>query len=155
VDNLELFKLTVKRLNVFYGNRERFMSCVYVDDLVRGIRQAAEHAQTIGRGYFLCDGEPRTWGDYQSHIVSACGGRAFDLNLPEVLVDVAAFFGEIATKVDRKPRLYNRQKAILGKQVAWTCQHARARADFGYEPRVHGRDGLQQTLDWYRSNRWV
>jgi nucleoside-diphosphate-sugar epimerase len=154
-ETFQLFRLASQRLNVFYGNRERSMSFVYVDDLVRGIRQAATHEATRGKGYFLCDGQPLTWGEYQQRIVEASGKRAFDLMLPELFVDVAAMFGELATKLDKKPRLFNRQKALMGKQIAWTCRHDRARDDFGYRPRVGAQEGVQRTFEWYRENGWL
>ena len=155
VDNFELFRLAARGLNVFYGNRERLFSAVYVDDLVRGIRDAAAHSATVGKGYFLCDGVPRTWGQYQQHIVEASGRRALQLSFPELVVDVAAFFGVLATAIDKKPRLFNKQKALLGKQLAWTCRSERARQDFGYAPAVEVRDGIERTFAWYRDHAWI
>jgi len=155
VDNFELFRLASQGLNVFYGNRTKLFSAVYVDDLVRGIREAAVHPSTIGKGYFLTDGQPHTWDHYQARIVAATGKRALRLNLPSFTTDIAAAFGELATRIDKKPRLFNRQKVIMGKQVAWTCTHDRAQADFGYAPRVPLDDGIARTLEWYRKERWI
>jgi nucleoside-diphosphate-sugar epimerase len=155
VDAFELFRLAARRLNVFYGNRATHMSFVYVDDLVRGMREAAAHDATLGKRYFLTDGEPRTWDDYQRHIVEASGNKAFELDLPSFTLDVAAFFGELATKLDGKPRLFNKQKVVLGKQRAWTCRHDRARTDFGYKPAFAVREGVERTFEWYRAQRWI
>jgi nucleoside-diphosphate-sugar epimerase len=154
VDVLELFRLALRRLNVFYGNRDRPMSFVFVDDLVRGIREAALHERTRSRGYFLSDGRPLTWGQYQQYIVELVGRRALEINLPEATLSVAAFFGELATKLDDKPRLFNQQKAIMGKQ-SWTCLHDRAAADFGYAPKVAVEEGMRRTLQWYREAGWL
>lgn len=155
VDNFELFRWAARRINLFYGNRARHLSAIYVDDLVRGIKEAALHEATRGKGYFLCDGRPLTWEQYQQVIVEASGKRALLLDLPELCLDVAAVFGELATKLDQKPRLFNRQKALLGKQIAWTCSHTRARQDFDYRPLVDVKEGVQRTFDWYREQRWV
>lgn len=155
VDNLELFRLANQRLNVFYGNRHKHFSAIFVDDLVRGIREAALHSATVGKGYFLTDGQPYTWDHYQARIVEATGKKALLLSLPEFTTDVAAAFGELATRFDKKPRLFNRQKVIMGKQLAWTCTHDRAQADFGYAPRVALDEGIQRTLEWYRKERWI
>jgi nucleoside-diphosphate-sugar epimerase len=155
VDVFELFRLASKRLNVFYGNRERHVSAIYVDDLVRGIKDAAVHEATRGKGYFLCDGKPLTWGEYQAHMVQASGKRAVKLELPEVCTDIAAFFGELATKLDKKPRVFNRQKAVMNRQIAWTCRHDLARQDFDYRPRVDVSEGVQRTFDWYRGQGWL
>lgn len=155
VDAFELFRWAARRVNLFYGNRATHMSFVYVDDLVRGMREAAAHEATIGKRYFLTDGEPRTWDEFQRHIVEASGQRAFDLDLPSFVLDVSAFFGELATKVDGRPRLFNKQKVVLGKQRAWTCRHDRAQADFGYQPKFGTREGIERTFEWYRTQRWI
>lgn len=154
-DYFELFKSVERGLNVFFGNRERWFSAVYVDDLVRAALDAAERDATRGKGYFVCDGKPTTWGDFQQHIVSASGRRVRTLNLPELLVDIAAFGGELATRVDKKPRLFNRQKAMMHAQEAWTCQSDALRADTGYVPRIDVAEGVARTLAWYRAERWV
>lgn len=154
-DYFELFKSVERGLNVFFGNKGRWFSAVYVDDLVRAALDAAERDATRGKGYFVCDGKPTTWGSFQSHIVRASGRRVRTLDLPELFVDVAAFSGKLATRIDGKPRLFNRQKALMGAQEAWTCQHDALAADTGYAPQVDVPEGVARTLAWYRAERWV
>jgi nucleoside-diphosphate-sugar epimerase len=155
VDYFELFNLAMRRLNLFFGNRDAWASMVHVDDLVRATLAAARSGATVGKGYFICDGTPRTWSALQAEIVAATGKRALDIDLTHASVAVAAFFGELLTRMDGKPRLMNRQKAIMGKQLAWTCRHDAARADFDYQPRIALREGVAQTLEWYRSAGWL
>lgn len=155
VDYFELFKSVERGLNVFFGNRERWFSSVYVDDVVRVTLDAVERDATRGKGYFVCDGEPTTWGEFQAQIVRASGRRVLTLDLPGVLVDLAAAGGELLTRLDKKPRLFNRQKARMGAQEAWTCQHDALREDAGYVPRVDVAEGVARTLAWYRAERWV
>ena len=155
VDYFSLFKSIEKGLNVYFGNRDRWFSAVFVDDCVRAIVEAATHADARGRGYFICDGKPMTWGEFQEEIIRASGRKVRTLNLPEMLVSVAAVGGELATRIDGKPRLFNRQKAKMGAQEAWTCRHDRARDDFGYVPTVHADDGVRRALSWYRGESWL
>jgi nucleoside-diphosphate-sugar epimerase len=155
VDYLNLFKSAYLGLNLFYGNRHKWKSCVYVDDLVRATLAAAAHEGTVGKGYFICDGRPITWGDFQDHVVRAVGRRAITLSLPSQIMHVAALGGELATRLDGKPRLFNRQKALLGVPEAWTCTHVRAEADFGYAPTVMVEEGVARTFRWYRDQRWL
>jgi nucleoside-diphosphate-sugar epimerase len=155
VDYLNLFKTAHLGLNVFFGNRHKWQSCVYVDDLVRATLAAAAHERTVGKGYFICDGRPITWGDFQDHVLRAVGRRTITMNLPGAFVDMAAHFGELATRMDGKPRLFNRQKALLGAQEAWTCTHRRAAEDFGYAPTVAVEEGVPLTFRWYRDQRWL
>ena len=59
------------------------------------------------------------------------------------------------TRIDKKPRLFNRQKAKMGAQEAWTCRHDALRADAGYAPQIDVAEGVARTLAWYRAERWV
>ena len=155
VDYFELFKSIERGINVFFGNRERSFSSVYVDDVVRATLSAVETPATRSRGYFVCDGRPVTWGAFQDEIVRASGRRVRTLDLPGALVDLAALGGEVLTRLDKKPRLFNRQKALMGAQEAWTCTHEALHADTGYAPRVDLSEGVARTLAWYRAERWV
>lgn len=155
VDYFELFKSVERGINLFFGNRERLFSAVYVDDLVRVILDSAQSENTRGKGYFVCDGQPTTWEAFQEHIVRASGRRVRTLNLPEMLVHIAAMGGELATRIDKKPRLLNRQKARMGAQEAWTCRHDALRTDIGYRPEVMQEEGVKRTLAWYREKKWV
>jgi len=154
-DYFNLFKEVSSGRNVFFGNEKRWFSAIYVDDCVRAIVGAATSDAAIGKGYFLCDGRPVTWGEFQQAIVDAHGKRVLELKLPEFLVGVAAMGGELVTKIDGKPRLFNRQKAKMGAQEAWTCTHEAAAEDFGYAPQVPMEDGVARALRWYREHGWL
>ncbi len=155
VDYFELFKSAAKGLNVFFGNRERWFSAIYVDDLIRATQLAATGENTKNKGYFVCDGKPLTWGDFQHHVVEASGRKARTLDLPEGLVSLAAIGGELLTKLDKKPRLFNRQKATMGAQEAWTCDSRAIRKDAGFQPEVSVAEGVRRAFAWYRSEGWI
>ncbi|HVY47815.1 MAG TPA: NAD-dependent epimerase/dehydratase family protein [Minicystis sp.] len=154
-DYFELFKSVERGMNVFFGNKDRLFSAVFVDDLVRAIDLAATAEATRGKGYFVSDGAPVSWGEFQRHIVEASGRRVVTIDLPEFLVGVAATFGELATKIDKKPRLFNRQKAKMGAEEAWTCHADALAADAAFAATVLVPEGVRRTLAWYRAERWV
>lgn len=155
VDYFNLFREVEKGRNVFFGNRHRWFSAIYVDDLVSAILLAAEHEGARNKGFFVCDNEPITWERFQEEIVRASGRKVRTLNLPEFLVDMAALGGELATKVDKKPRLFNRQKAKMGAQEAWTCKSDALRKATGWQSNVPVAEGVRRTLEWYRREKWV
>jgi len=155
VDYFNLFKEAASGRNVFFGNRQRWWSAIHVNDLVEASLRASVHPAAARQAYFACDGVPLTWERFQELIKAAAGRRVFDLDLPEFLVDLAAFGGELVTAIDKKPRLFNRQKATMGKQQAWTCSSAKLRRDLGWSSRVPVEDGVPSTFDWYRRERWL
>ena len=155
VDYFELFKSAHRGLNFFFGNRKRWMSVVYVDDLVDLCIQAAIHPQAAGQGYFVADGEPVTWESFQSLIVNAAGKKVRDVDVPEAIMGLAAWGGELVSRIDRRPRLANRQKATMGRQAAWTGSIDAARRDLGFEPKISQAEGIPRTMSWYREAGWL
>ncbi len=154
-DYFNLFREIERGRNVYFGNRKRWFSAVYVDDCVRAIVLAAESERSRQEAYFLCDGTPLTWEMFQTALVRASGKKVRTLDLPEALVHIAAFAGEAMTRIDGKPRLFNRQKAAMSAQAAWTCGHAKAAEHFGYAPAVQVDAGVRHALDWYRAEGWL
>lgn len=154
VDYFNLFQTAVKGWNVFFGNRDRWQSIIYVDDCVRSILEAAAHAETPGRGYFLAQKQDVTWGQFQDEILDVVAKPTRTVNLPESLVTLAALGGELATRFDKKPRLLNLQKAKMGAQEAWTCDADAAERDFGFRTEVDLKDGIRRTHEWYAEHDW-
>jgi nucleoside-diphosphate-sugar epimerase len=103
----------------------------------------------------VCDNEPGTWERFQAAIVEASGKRVTTMDLPEMLVDVAALSGELATFFDKKPRLFNRQKAKMGAQEAWTCKSDALRSATGWSSKVRVPEGTRLALEWYRREKWL
>ena len=154
VDHFTLFQGALLGVNLFYGNRDRLMSWIYVDDCVRGILEAAVHPDSAGKGYFLTNDVQLSWDEFQTEIAIAVGKPVRTIDLPEQLLWAGAFAGEVATRIDKKPRLLNLQKARLGAQSAWTCSGDAARQDFGFSAEVSLADGIRRTHEWYVDNGW-
>lgn len=155
VDYFNLFREVERGRNVFFGNKKRWFSAIYVDDLVEATLLATTHEGAKNRAFFVCDNDPSTWEKFQGAIVEASGRRVLTLDLPEMLVDVAAFGGELATRLDKKPRLFNRQKAKMGAQDAWTCRSEALRNATGWSSRIRVPEGTRLALDWYRREKWL
>ena len=62
---------------------------------------------------------------------------------------------ELLTTIDKKPRVLNRQKAIMGKQKACICTHQAANRYFVYSPAFDLDAGITQTFEWYRREGWL
>jgi nucleoside-diphosphate-sugar epimerase len=155
VDMFTLFKAAKNGINLYFGNRDKRMSAVYVDDLLDAMVNAAQSERTIGRAYFISDGVPYTWDRVQKQIVAAVGRRTLQVNLPSFVVGAAGLAGELLTAVDRKPRLLNRQKALLDAQQAWLCSIEAAQQDFDYRAKVSLEEGTRRAYQWYVENRWL
>lgn len=151
-----LFKSAIKQhIDLYFGNEERAWSGIYVDDCVRGIVMSALTAASNHQGYFLCDSWPTTWGKFQKQIVRISNSKVVTLRLPGAVLHIAALGGELLTKIDKKPHLFNKQKALMGVQEAWTCSGEKATQDFGFTAAIDHPEGIKRTIAWYQTNGWL
>lgn len=131
------------------------LSLVHSTDLVEGMIQAAEHPETSGKTYFIGSAEVYSWGQIRDATAKALGRRVLTIPIPESLVV------PIGTAVEAVGRLFksypplNREKAREIRDACKACSIERARADFGYAPRISLEDGIAETLRWYKQEKWL
>jgi UDP-glucuronate 4-epimerase len=95
-----------------------------VDDIVRGVLAALEHARPGFRVYNLGSGAPVDLQALVQAIGEAAGQEPAVQRAPVPLGDVDATFAEIG----------------------------RAREELGWEPRISLREGLRSVVGWVRSH---
>jgi nucleoside-diphosphate-sugar epimerase len=154
-DVFEVFRLAARgwALNVSRG--EGWFSLIHVEDLVDGLLAVAGSTAGGGSIYYLANPAPVRWCDF-----ATAAGRAFGRSVRNVMIPVAvawavAVAAECASRVKGKPAILSRDKIREGRQRYWICDSARARRDFGFQPRLSMEDGVAQTAAWYREAGWI
>jgi CDP-paratose 2-epimerase len=112
-----------------YGDGKQVRDLLYIDDLARAFELAIQHIdRTAGQVYNLGGGPERSlsvWTETRP-ILEALAGRRLEVA-----------WGEW------RP----------GDQRVYLSDIRKAKADFGWEPRITPREGLQHLWDWIQANR--
>lgn len=154
-DIFEFFNTISKGLQPMVGFSEKYVSLIHVRDLVRGFVMAAEAPAAVRETYFVTSSRVYGWkevGDLSSKIM---GKRVLRLRIPVAGVYSIAAVAEVLSKFSSKPALINFEKARDMVQGYWTCDHSKAKRDFGFEQEVSLEEGIQDTVDWYRRMGWL
>jgi GDP-L-fucose synthase len=109
---------------VAWGDGSPTREFLYIEDAARGIVMAAEHYN---------DSDPVNLGS--SHEISI-------RDLVELVVELTGFQGEVVWDTS-KPNGQPRRKLDV----------SRAKERFGFEAQTDFREGLKQTIEWYRQTR--
>ena len=107
-----------------FGDGSMRRDFTHVDDIVRGVLAAMEHAPEGVRPYNLGSGAPVTLADLVAAMGRAAGRPVTVERAPVPLGDVEATFADIA----------------------------RARAELGWAPRISLDDGLATVVKWIESD---
>lgn len=147
-DFLKSFTLIKNHLKIFFGNKNKFFSYIYVKDLIKGIVMASFSEKAINNIYFLTNKNIITWETFYKKIAEILDKKCITINIPMFILDIIAFFGEIYSKVFKKKVLFNKQKIKLGKAMHFICSHEKALEDFGFIAKTDIDEALRKTLSY-------
>jgi NADH dehydrogenase len=105
---------------------------VYVGDVARAIVDAIEKPQTIGNAYDLGGSEQLTWRQLHEAVAQAVVGHR------RLVMPIPAWKAKMLTHIVPAALLpFNRDQVIMSQEDN-TCDLAKFKSDFGWEPRGFG-----------------
>jgi nucleoside-diphosphate-sugar epimerase len=127
---------------------------VYVEDLIEGIRLAGETPGAVGRTYILTGDEAPTLNELVTQIAEVAHVTAPRWHVPLWPVWLAGALCEaICVPFRVEPPIFRRRVKFFTSNRWFDI--SRARAELGFSPKMHLRDGLSRTLESYRQLGWV
>lgn len=130
------------------------LDLVHVRDLVAGLLGAAEADAAAGETFFVGGARGYAWDEIHAAVVEALGHRVLRVPVAPALVrPIGALVEGAGRLVGRYPPL-NREKAAEAAE-AWLASSEKASRVFGYAPAVGLREGMRETVAWYRAEGWL
>ncbi len=151
----DIFKIAKYGLGTMIGFDKKYVSLIHSDDLTRGMIEAAESNNTVNETYFVSSEEFYTWDRVLPVIGKAFGKGMLKIKIPHAVVLTLAGISEFFGKFSSKPPVFNYEKGIDFIQTYWTCSVEKARKDFGYRQKLSLEEGIQDTVNWYKENKWL
>ncbi len=139
----KLFR-AVKKGRFFVGGRgSGLRHCVYVKDMVRAFRLAAESETALGQVIIVGDAKAVTVRELVD-LIAELTGAAPPRSIPLPILHGLGFLAELVSKpLGKEPPLSRRTAKFFTANTSFSI--ARARKLLGYEPRYDLRAGLLET----------
>jgi nucleoside-diphosphate-sugar epimerase len=155
-DILDVFKTVKAGLGTMIGFSPKYVSLIHSYDLARGIIEAAESDNTIGKTYNVSSEEFYTWNQIMPIMKKALGVKFYiGLKIPHFLVLTIAGISGFIGKFMENPPVFNYEKGIDFIQSYWIGSVEAAKRDFGYRQKVSIEEGMKITADWYKEHNWL
>jgi dihydroflavonol-4-reductase len=154
-DVFAFFDTMNKGIQPMIGFRDTYVSLVHVKDLVNGIILCGENKNAIGKTYFISSERYYNWkelGDLTSEVLNK---KVIRVHVPNAVVYSIAALSEFFALFSSKPALLNIEKAKDITQRYWTCSIEKAKKELGYSETLTIREGIENTIEWYKSNGWL
>jgi len=155
-----LFKLVKTGFYPVMGDGQALMEFCYVGNVVAGLILAARSKQAIGRTYYISDERSYTITEVLNAIAKAEGVKLRIIHLPTPVGNAIGLTVETFGKVFRfwpfivketgRPT-FSRNTVRWSTGNTWICSTEKAKRELGYEPAVSLQEGVQRTVEWYKS----
>lgn len=137
------------------GFKRQDITFVYVKDVVQAVFLALDRGMS-GRKYFLSDGNVYQSCTFSNYIREELGNPWWiRIKAPIWLLRLVTFCGEHISRITGKPTPLNNDKYNILKQRNWRCNIEPACDELGYHPHYQLREGVKETMAWYKENNWL
>jgi len=149
-----IFKTIKQGLDPHIGRFAQQLSFIYVKDLARvlvdALRQPISH-----RSYNVSDGEAYNRYALSEIARAVLKKRALRVHIPVSVVNLLARLMERMYARRKDMPVLNKEKMHELTAINWACDIRRLRQDLNFQPEYKLQQGLEETLRWYKDQRWL
>ena len=152
-DMLKLVRLYKKGLFPKIGNRPKLTPLIHVEDAVKGVIQAFEKGRT-GQIYFITNETPEKFDNIRRYISKGLNMWRPVLYVPEwMALALAGTLEKTFTLLGKVPPVtQNNIKSTLADRV-FSVKKSIDELDF--KTTIPAKQGIIETVQWYKDNKWV
>lgn len=152
-DMFKLVRMANKGLWPKIGSRPKLTPLIHVDDAIAGLLLAAEKGGS-GQIYFITNSESLPFDEIRSIIQNALGVKRLPLYVPEWLALT------LATLIENSFPLIGKSPPVARKNIESTLADRvfsidKAQSELGFKPVVDPKQGLRDTVHWYKQEGWI
>lgn len=146
-----IFEKLKKQQFAFLGSGESLMNNTYVGNLIDAVFLALERDDCVGKYFNIADGRLVSKMEFINTIADEAG---YPIPTKHVPLPVARFLAKVMEGTwkllgkQEAPLLSNARIKFLGLNLDYSI--AKARRELGYNPKVDFREGMKETIDWFR-----
>lgn len=154
-DYFLMVKTVKSGLDVGAGFKPQHLTFIYVKDLVDAAFSGLE-SPVKNKSYFVADGDVYTDKEYTSLVKESIGKKhVLSLKIPLWLLKGISVIAESISKITKKPSTLNRDKYKIMKQRNWECNITPLIEDLDFSPKYNLKRGLEESIEWYKENKWL
>ena len=150
-----VLKMLKSGFDITAGFAPQKLTFIYVKDLVKAAMLALE-SPIRNQSYSVSDGNTYSDVEYTKMAKEALGKkRTVKLRIPLFILQTVSVFSELIAKWGNKSSILNRDKYQIMKQRDWSCNIAPITNDLGFQPDYFLKQGLEESINWYREKGWL
>jgi nucleoside-diphosphate-sugar epimerase len=152
---LTVFQTIKQGIKPLIGFKDKFVNLVHVDDVVQSFLLSLEREEAKNQTYLIGAEQHYTWKQVSNLTSEIIKRRGITVRLPHALVYTVAACSELVNMLKKKPSVLNWEKGKDMVQANWTCSVEKAMKEIGYRQKIALDEGIRNTTEWYKQEKWL
>jgi nucleoside-diphosphate-sugar epimerase len=152
---LPLFKAIKAHISPRFGGGRLPLSFVFVKDLAETIVACLTHPAAGGKTFYAASPEIAQARALAEEIAAQMKTWTLTIPLPTAALWPLCQMQEAIARLTGRPAMLSRQKYAELRAPGWVCDSARLRQKLGLVCATGLKDGIAETLAWYRQQGWL
>lgn len=152
---LSFFKAVSFKLKPTFGTGECYINFTYVKDLAQAVAKALTKDLPSGGVYFVAEKRRYSYSEAADIISDALGIKGLDIHVPAPVLRFAGKISEMVARWRNKASIFSADKALEMTQKYWLVDTSRIEQELGFVSPTSFRDGVMETVNWYRRHGWL
>ena len=150
---LKYIKLLNRGICPVIGFGEKYINLIFITDLVELIIILIRANKFNNQIYFINDGNCYSYKELLNELTNILGINNLKVYIPETM---ALFYGLLNDVfLHRQKRFIWRDKVREMARKYWLCSNEKLRGDFNFTPKYMLKQGMKETVDWYRAHGYL
>lgn len=141
-------------IKLLLGHKDTKFSFIHVKDLARFLVEVVEADVSSGEVLFSANSKPATWDEIGEVCSDILAIRTVEIYLPLLLLKAAVKSAEAVGKITRTRPILSMQGVYKRQFKNWACDISKAKRVLKFECALSLREGLEETIYWYKDNKW-
>ncbi len=136
-------------------NKDGIYSFLYVKDLTNILLLLLERNVPSGQIFLMSDGNGYKWSEVVNKISSLLNINVRPIFISKFITNFLAMFISLFNAFKKEPFILTIDKLKEIFKKSWICDIMGVRNILNYEPQYNLDKGLELTINWYKTNRWL
>jgi nucleoside-diphosphate-sugar epimerase len=152
---LPFFKAIRAHILPHFGSGPLALSFAFVKDLAEATVTCLTHRAAAGKTFYVASPKITNSHDLASEIAAQMKTWTVTVPLPTAALWPICQLQETISRFTGKPSVLSRQKYAELSAPGWVCDPARLRQELGIVCATRLKEGIAETLAWYREHKWL
>ena len=153
-DYFVFFQTIDNHIEPYLGFVPQRLTFVYSKDLVQVCIKAFE-SEVSGKTYFVSDGKMYLDSEYAAISKQILNKKTLKLKFPLFIVKWISSFLDMLGRAIGTQFTLNKDKYSILAARNWDCDIEDLKQDLGYEPEYDLQKGVEETIAWYKKEKWL